>query len=52
MNSNEIRELKKEIAKTAARLMDLLDNCPDLDFVDDVVEAVKYNEDYRIRNYL
>lgn len=40
MNANEIRELKEKIVEAAIRLMDLLDECPDLDFIDDVIEAV------------
>lgn len=43
---------KTEIAENAISLMELLDECHDLDFVDDVVNAVKYNETSYIANYL
>lgn len=48
----EIDEMKREIARAAVRLMDLLDNCCSEDFIDTVVDAVRYNDSGQLTEYL
>jgi len=40
----EINELKAKILNAAYMFMELLDDCGEYEFVEDVIDAIKYND--------